>query len=321
MMRTKVRRYTLDIFLERAEAAHDKKFNYSQVKEHHINGAESNVPITCNVCYYEWEPTINNHLNGKRGCPDCAGNAPWTLQRFLTKAKKIHGDKYDYSCITEDHIKNSKSRIPIICRNCQDSLLPDISHHINRKSGCQRCCFNKGSKVALEWLKSIEEREGIIIQCSISPMGEFRIRTPNGRHYKADGYHASTNTIYEYYGDYWHGNPKIYNLSDINKTKKKSYGELYQRTIDRENYIKSLGYNLVIKWGTDFDVHKFLLSFDEVIAKLNTGDFLFFKFSSEYQVIPHDSRNYIATFYEKDGNIYLVQLQYNQVTCQISPPV
>ena len=78
--------------------------------------------------------------------------------------------------------------------------------------------------------------------------GEYKIPDTN---FKSDGYCVETNTIYEFHGDYWHGNPKIYNKEDktyFNKT----FGELYEKTIKKEEIIRGLGYNLVVMWEMDF---------------------------------------------------------------------
>lgn len=70
--------------------------------------------------------------------------------------------------------------------------------------------------------------------------------------YRADGYCELTNTVYEFYGDYWHGNPQKFEPDEINEVVGKSMGELYQQTIEREMTIKSLGYNLVVVWEGDW---------------------------------------------------------------------
>ena len=70
--------------------------------------------------------------------------------------------------------------------------------------------------------------------------------------YFIDGFDPQTNTCYEFYGDYWHGNPKIFKFSDINKNNKKTFGELYHKTLKRERLIKSMGYNLIIIWENDY---------------------------------------------------------------------
>lgn len=67
--------------------------------------------------------------------------------------------------------------------------------------------------------------------------------------YKVDGYDYKTNTVYEFNGSYWHGNPDYYDAEQYNTRKNMTFGELYEATITREKMIKSMGYNLVSKWG------------------------------------------------------------------------
>jgi G:T-mismatch repair DNA endonuclease (very short patch repair protein) len=70
--------------------------------------------------------------------------------------------------------------------------------------------------------------------------------------YKADGYCKENNTIYEFHGDFWHGNPTIYDKNEMNMIVKKTFGELYQRTLEKEKIIQNLGYNLVTMWENDW---------------------------------------------------------------------
>jgi hypothetical protein len=68
-----------------------------------------------------------------------------------------------------------------------------------------------------------------------------------------DGYDSTSNIIYEFLGDYWHGNPKVFKNDDINKDTKKTYGELYQKTFKILLKIKSLGYVVKYAWENDWD--------------------------------------------------------------------
>ncbi len=61
---------------------------------------------------------------------------------------------------------------------------------------------------------------------------------------KVDGFDSSTNTVYEYHGSYWHGNPEVFDPNDINEMAGKTFGELYQSTISRDRQILQL----IIKW-------------------------------------------------------------------------
>ncbi|MGZ8924458.1 MAG: DUF7487 domain-containing protein [Nitrososphaeraceae archaeon] len=100
----------------------------------------------------------------------------------------------------------------------------------------------------IQWLNLIAEKEGFYIQHA-GNIGEYKIP---GTRYRADGYCLDTNTIYEFHGDYWHGNPKRYNPDRLNVVAKKSMNELYQKTIKKENKIRELGYNLIVMWESDF---------------------------------------------------------------------
>jgi hypothetical protein len=75
---------------------------------------------------------------------------------------------------------------------------------------------------------------------------------PTNKRVKSDGYDPTTNTIYEFHGDYWHGNPDVFPIEEYNKSTKCAFGELYERTKAREEEILALGYNLVVMWENDW---------------------------------------------------------------------
>jgi CTP synthase (UTP-ammonia lyase) len=53
-------------------------------------------------------------------------------------------------------------------------------------------------------------------------------------------------------GDFWHGNPLRFDPKDMNKKAGKTFGELYQKVIDKENEFKNAGYNIVSIWELDW---------------------------------------------------------------------
>ncbi len=111
------------------------------------------------------------------------------------------------------------------------------------------CSKSQGySKAEINWLISTEQKENIVIRNALSENGQFKIAGVG----KVDGFCELTNTVYEFHGDFWHGNPLIYERDQINPVNKSTYGELYDKTIKREQKIRDLGYNLIIKWETDF---------------------------------------------------------------------
>ncbi|MGI0076974.1 MAG: DUF7487 domain-containing protein [Nitrosopumilaceae archaeon] len=96
---------------------------------------------------------------------------------------------------------------------------------------------------AIRWLEQIMDEQNVFIQHARN-IGEYKI--PNTR-FRVDGYCQKTNTIYEFYGDYWHGNPIKFE-SDIDIFTGISAGELYQSTLKREEKIRLFGYNLITMW-------------------------------------------------------------------------
>ena len=46
--------------------------------------------------------------------------------------------------------------------------------------------------------------------------------------------------------------PKIFNSNDINPVIKKTFGELYTNTMNREKILRENGYNLISIWENDY---------------------------------------------------------------------
>jgi hypothetical protein len=71
--------------------------------------------------------------------------------------------------------------------------------------------------------------------------------------YKVDGYCNKTNTIYEFNGDFWHGNPKLYYHDDINPKNLIKFGFLFKKTLHKEMLCRKLGYNYICIWEYEWD--------------------------------------------------------------------
>jgi formylmethanofuran dehydrogenase subunit E len=136
-----IRKWTLELVYERGRIMHNNRYDYSLVTIAHVQGAFSYIPIKCKICEYIWEATISCHLNPSRksGCPNCSNSIPWSLERFLKRALSIHNNKFNYSAITEEHIKGKRSQIPLKCNTCEYEWITSIESHINHHSGCPQC--------------------------------------------------------------------------------------------------------------------------------------------------------------------------------------
>jgi len=121
-------------FIQDSIKVHGDKYDYSRVK---YNTAKQKIIIVCSV-HGEFQQTPCNHLTGY-GCQKCGRNISSKKQKydtktFITNAKKLHGDKYDYSKVIYTH---SKNKVTIIC-NIHGEFKQIAEIHMN-KSGCNRC--------------------------------------------------------------------------------------------------------------------------------------------------------------------------------------
>jgi hypothetical protein len=226
---------TKEIFIQKANLKHSNRYSYDKVIYKNV---KSKVIITC-LKHGDFEQTPHHHLRGT-SCPHCY---IITTEDFIQKVNLIHGNRYDYSKVV---YINGKRKIIITCPKHGDFEQKPNGHISGR--GCSKCGF-RCSKVAINWLKYVQYTINEEIQNMLSPLGEYRIPKTL---YKADGYCEKTNTIYEFHGDIWHGNPKVYNPNDINPLVKKTYGELYHLTQIKKKKVMELGYNYIEMWEYDW---------------------------------------------------------------------
>ena len=101
--------------------------------------------------------------------------------------------------------------------------------------------------MAIAYLTLMEKIHNCKIQHAEND-GEYTI--PDTR-WKADGYCIESNTIYEFHGTIYHGDPRICCPADFNYLGK-NFGELYENTKKREKVIEEMGYCLEIMWERDW---------------------------------------------------------------------
>lgn len=230
-------------FEKKSSVVHNNKYDYSISKDNF--GDHDKIDIQCNQ-HGIFNQTITNHLHGN-GCPLCAKENQFLTQaEFISKSTQIHGNVYDYRHV---NYVNTKTPVIILCsHHGRFNQIPQI--HL-QGSGCQLCSRSGFSKKAIGWLDSVSNIEHIFIQHAGNG-GEFVLP---GSKKRVDGYCKETNTVYEFHGDCWHGNPKKFKDTDhchpLNK--RITAGELYTRTVDKDLLIQQLGFNLIIMWESDYN--------------------------------------------------------------------
>lgn len=227
-------------FVYKSTVVHGLTYDYSLVKYIHTKHP---VTIVC-VQHGPFLQKPNDHLRGTK-CPSCAPNAAHTVEQFIEKALAIHGQTYDYTRVVYGGVKH---KVDIVC-NTHGAFKQTPDAHINQTQGCPKCRIPNFSQQALLWLKYESDRTNVDIQHA-NHLGEFMI--PDTR-FRVDGYCMKTNTVYEFWGDYWHGNPDVYDANDVNKKKRRTFGELYAETMKKRQTILDAGYTLVEMWEADWN--------------------------------------------------------------------
>lgn len=228
-----------ELFIKLAKTKYNDRFKYD--KTIYIN-SRTKVIVTCKS-HGDFLVTPNNHLRGYN-CYKCSGITKNT-EDFIRNSNIIHKNLYNYE---KTNYTGTRKCVIITCKIHGDFKQRPNDHLCG--NGCQKCCSSGFSKVCIKWLNDIMKKENIYIQHAKNK-GEKRIFVNNKFKYKLDGYCKENNTIYEFYGDFWHGNPKFYDKNDINPITKKKYGFLYKKTIQRENELKKMGYNIVSIWESE----------------------------------------------------------------------
>lgn len=130
---------TTDEFIKKARAVHGDKYDYSLAV---YNGTLEKVRIICPE-HGDFMQAPRYHLRGS-GCPKCGRIHSDLLRRetnqeFIEQAKKIHGDKYDYSKVIYE--RNNIPVIVICPKHGEFKILP--VKHIHRHQGCPQCSEEK----------------------------------------------------------------------------------------------------------------------------------------------------------------------------------
>lgn len=196
-------------FIKEANKNHNNFYNYANAL--YVNN-KTKISIICPI-HGEFEQSPEKHLNGQ-GCPVCryiklSNKLKMSNDDFINKAKRIHGEKYDYSKVK--YVSYDEPVI-IICPIHGDfSQTPDS--HL-QGSGCQKCA-NHLSKMEIELKEILSKYFNDVIVNNRSIL--------NGK--ELDIYIPSKKIAIEYNGVLWHcekfGKDKNYHLNKTIECNKK----------------------------------------------------------------------------------------------------
>lgn len=137
-------------FIKKLKANYNNsKYSFEKTE---YKGIDNDIVITCKE-HGDFIVKARYALHKKKGCPECLNRID-SLEKFIKKAKEIHGEKYDYS-----HVNFTKStdKVEIICPKHGSFYVAPVTH-ILAKSGCTKC--GHGTLTKEEFIANAKEKFG-----------------------------------------------------------------------------------------------------------------------------------------------------------------
>lgn len=138
----------------------------------------------------EFEQSATKHLSGQ-GCPKCKKSLEKfiTFDEFVDRARKVHGDRYEYP---EQEMHGYKGYVDVICK-VHGEFRQNVTNHL-QGCGCPKCANNNS-----------RQEEELIDFLSSEGFGEFirkdrKLISP----YELDVYFPDRRIAIEYDGLRWH---------------------------------------------------------------------------------------------------------------------
>lgn len=136
----KNRRHTYQKFVENATLIHGDKYIYPLLQEY-VN-AHTPLKVFCKKHQAYFNTNYLRHITAKAGCFICSNREKANKRIhgydvFVSKAKEIHGDKYDY--FPDQVYQNNLTKYPVFCKKHEKIFYTNYSLHVYEKCGCPDC--------------------------------------------------------------------------------------------------------------------------------------------------------------------------------------
>lgn len=144
-------RHDVEEFLTHAREVHGAKYDYSLIE---YVDTHKEITIICPV-HGAFNKKPIKHTSGRQGCPTCGalrGTKARThsTAKFITRARDVHGDKYDYSATT---YTRSGEKVSINCLQ-HGSFTQAASMHLSG-NGCPQCA---NITRRMQWIEQVKDK-------------------------------------------------------------------------------------------------------------------------------------------------------------------
>lgn len=211
-------RKTYDDFILRSRLIHSNAYDYERVS---FTKLSDKVEIICKR-HGSFMQRASSHLVGN-GCKKCFHERCMVgLQTFVSEARKIHGNKYDYSKVV---YTGNKIPVEILCPS-HGSFWVKPNGHVSSGAGCKKCYESKGERAV----------ELVLCKYGIRYVREYVV---SPHRYRFDFYLPDFNIFIEYNGHQHYYPVEIFGGLD-------EHLKVKERDIEKALIVKSLGGKLIV---------------------------------------------------------------------------
>jgi len=154
--------WALARFLEEAEKVHGGLYDYGKITS--VTDSTTKLLIGCRTHGDFWQSPAH-HIKRRQGCPTCGGTKKGSTERFIERARRVHGDTYNYS---QSKYETLHRKLEIICPT-HGSFWQSPRNHIIQKSGCPQCHGVKKATVE-DFVSRARSKHGSLYDYSLVKM-------------------------------------------------------------------------------------------------------------------------------------------------------
>lgn len=227
------KRLTNSEFIEKSNIVHNNFFKYDKVE---YKTYYDNVIITCPI-HGDFTQTPRKHLGGNK-CKKCRSESYYI--DFIDICEK------KYTGYTYDKVKYMGLYKHVIITCVVHGDFVTKAGNFLRGILCKKCVDRTTSKPEQKWLDELN--------VDISNRNQY-LKIEN-KTFCVDGLDIDKKIIYEFYGDFFHGNPDVYESDKINPLTKEKFGDLYKKTMEKEEFLIKNGYTIISIWEKQYKENK-----------------------------------------------------------------
>jgi G:T-mismatch repair DNA endonuclease (very short patch repair protein)/predicted RNA-binding Zn-ribbon protein involved in translation (DUF1610 family) len=186
----------------------------------------------CPECLKKSQMGVNNSYYGKKHSED--------VKKKISENRKHKGTgKNNTMSKNKWRIKANKNLI----KKWKSGEMEEVRLKLSNKL---KETIRKGKIKSINFSKKEIEIKQILENYGLNVIHSYRVDTKI-----CDLYIPSLNLIIEYFGDYWHCNPKKYNKSYFNKKKNLFAWQIWDYDKNKLELVRNHGYNLEVVWESE----------------------------------------------------------------------